>query len=309
MNAAIDVGSNTIRMLIAEDSNKGQSRPTYYRKITRLAGDFSATTGLSDAAMSRSLDALKFYQKIISSKRISRLKIVGTAALRRARNRDVFLNKVYAATGLKIEIIDGKEEAFLTTQGVLSVIKPIPDAAIIVDIGGGSTELTSMIAGHIQLQQSFPIGVVRLCEEFSSTEERRRQIEKIFRPLTENLQTAGLEGKKYQLIGTAGTITTLAAMQLRLSKYDADKINNHVLSGDWLVELQQKLQLMSVGEREALTGMEPGRGDLILPGLEIILFLLNSLQLSTLRVSDSGLFEDLDSSFYVDLIPSIQGPL
>ncbi|MEE4253486.1 MAG: hypothetical protein V2I50_05525 [Desulfuromusa sp.] len=293
MNAAIDVGSNTIRMLIADDAHKSQSSPKYYRQITRLAGDFSEAKGLSDAAMCRSLDALKSYQKIMSSDSISRSKIVGTAALRRARNRDVFLDKVYAATGLKIEIIDGQEEAFLTTQGVLSVIEPIPDAAIIVDIGGGSTELTCIIAGHIHFQQSFPIGVVRLCEEFSSAEERKKQIERVFKPMTESLQQACLEGTEYQLIGTAGTITTLAAIQLRLFEYDARKINNHVLSFDWMIELQQKLKLMSVSEIEAITGMEPGRGDLILPGLEIVLFLLNSLQLSSLRVSDSGLLEGL----------------
>jgi exopolyphosphatase / guanosine-5'-triphosphate,3'-diphosphate pyrophosphatase len=293
MDAVIDVGSNTIRMIIAGDRLKEKMPPQYYRQITRLGGDFSEVEGLSESGICRSLEALKSYQKIISSQNISRIKVVGTAALRRAGNRQDFIDRVFAATGLKLEIIDGVEEAFLATQGVLSVVVPIPDAAIIVDIGGGSTELTCIIDGQIHFQQSFPLGVVRLCEEFSSAAERRQQIEVTFNSVSESLQQTALETKKYQLIGTAGTITTLAAIHLRLRNYDAEKINNHEISIDWLYELQSKLESMSVAEREALIGMEPGRGDLILPGLEIILFLLDHLQISTLRVSDAGLLEGL----------------
>jgi len=291
MDAAIDVGSNTIRMLISSDFHDGKLPPRYYRHITRLAGDFTEQVGLSESGMDRSLSVLQSYQKIITSQNISRVKVVGTAVLRRARNRLFFVNKVYASTGLKIEIIDGAEEAMLATQGVLSVVDPMPDAAIILDIGGGSSELACVIDGKVQFQQSFPLGVVRLCEEFSSAAQRRQQIEITFKSFSESLQQIELAGKKYQLIGTAGTITTLAAIHLRLREYDANKINNHHLSSDWLSSLEAKLKLMTIPERENLIGMEPGRGDLILPGLEIILFLLNQLQLSTLWVSDSGLLE------------------
>lgn len=293
MDAVIDVGSNTIRMLIAGDRHKENLTPQYYRQITRLGGDFSENEGLSEAGMGRSLEALKSYQKIISSENISRIKVVGTAALRRARNQRDFIDMVSAATGLELEIIDGQEEALLATQGVLSVVVPIPDAAIIVDIGGGSTELICAIAGQIYFQQSFPLGVVRLCEEFSSAAERRQHIDVTFSSVSKSLQNAGLGAKNYQLIGTAGTITTLAAIHLSLRNYDAKKINNHVISIDWLYGFQRKLEAMPVAEREALIGMEPGRGDLILPGLEIILYLLDHLQISTLRVSDAGLLEGL----------------
>jgi len=291
MDAAIDIGSNTIRMLISSDFHDGKLPSRYYRQITRLAGDFTEQVGLSESGMDRSLLVLQSYQKIISSQNVSRVKVVGTAALRRARNQQFFVNKVYASTGLKIEIIDGAEEAMLATQGVLSVVDPMPDAAIILDIGGGSTELACIIEGKVHFQQSFPLGVVRLCEEFSSAAQRQQQIDTTFKSFPESLQQLELAGKKYQLIGTAGTITTLAAIHLHLHEYDVEQINNHYLSRDWLSILEKKLKLMKTPEIDNLIGMEPGRGDLILPGLEIVLFILNQLQLTSLRVSDSGLLE------------------
>ena len=194
-------------------------------------------------------------------------------------------------TGLQIEVIEGAEEALLTTMGVLSVVDPVPESVIIIDIGGGSTELACLIDGRIRFQESYPLGVVRLCEECSSVSERQQQIDAVFDQFTESLLTLGLADRPYQLIGTAGTITTLAAIHLQLDEYDAALINNHELSSVWLEELQQMLQLLSVPEREALTGMEPGRGDLILPGLQILLTLSRLLQLSSLKVADSGLLE------------------
>ncbi|MFK5926934.1 MAG: hypothetical protein QM483_09915 [Desulfuromusa sp.] len=289
MDAVIDVGSNTIRMLLGDYQNGRLLSPRYCRNITRLSGDFSEQNGLSEAGMCRSLTALKSYKKIISAQQVSQIRVVGTAALRRARNRQTFIDVVYSETGLTIEVIDGAEEALMSTRGALSVISPIPRAAIVIDIGGGSTELACVIDGYIHFQKSYPLGVVRLCEEYSSETDRQQQIDATCKQFAESL--AGLDKFDYQLIGTAGTITTLAAIHLQLEKYDADMINNHEISFSWLKRLQQKLELLSVQEREAVAGMEQGRGDLILPGLQILLALLSLLKLSTLRVSDSGLLE------------------
>lgn len=290
MLAVIDVGSNTIRMLLG-DCRKGTIIPhSTHREIVRLSGNFSVQTGLAETAMHRALTTLKSYQSIISSQDVSRVRVVGTAVLRRAENRQAFIDKVLSATGLEIEVIAGAEEARLTTKGVLSGVDPVPES-IIIDIGGGSTELVCLIDGHIRFQESYPLGVVRLCEEYFSDSERQQHIEAVFARFTESLDTLGLANRQYQLIGTAGTITTLAAIHLQLKKYAAKLINNHELSADWLRELQQSLKLISVPEREALTGMEPGRGDLILPGLQILLTLIQQLQFSGVKVADSGLLE------------------
>ncbi len=291
MHAVIDVGSNTIRMLIGESSNGIILPHSYHRQITRLAGGFSEQLGLAEAGLSKSLSTLKLYKKIIFSHNVSSIRVVGTAALRRAHNRDVFIDKVLAETGLTIEVIDGVEEARLTTMGALSAINPLPESAIIIDIGGGSTELVGFAAGAIRFQNSYPLGVVNLSEEWSSKTERQQQINATFEHLTESLESTGLSNNRTSLIGTAGTITTLAAIHLQLLEYAAEKINNHELSACWLNKLQQKLELMSVPEREALVGMEQGRGDLIVPGVQILLTLMEQLHLSSLRVADSGLLE------------------
>ena len=291
MQAAIDIGSNTIRMLIGDCYENAILSPSYYRETTRLAGDFSAQIGLAAKSMQRTLSSLEVFNNIITAKNISKVRAVGTAALRRAENRQYFIDQCFAATGLKIEVIDGAEEALLTTKGVLSVVDPMPESAVIIDIGGGSTELVCVLAGQVRLQQSYPLGVVQLCEECSSDYERQQQIDVIFAQFSEIFDRNGLSGRQYQLIGTAGTITTLAALHLQLEDYDASLINNHELSIDWLKKLQQKLKLISVSRREALIGMEKGRGDLILPGLQILLTLAQHFQQANIKVVDSGLLE------------------
>ena len=291
MLAAIDVGSNTIRMLIGDCRNGTIVPRSTHREIVRLAGDFSVQTGLAEASMHRALTTLESFQNFISSEDVSRVRVVGTAILRSAKNQQLFIDNIFSVTGLKIEVIDGAEEAILTTSGVLSVVDPVPKLAVVIDIGGGSTELVCLIDGRIRFQESYPLGVVRLCEECFSDFERQQQIDTVIERFAESLKSFGLADQQYQLIGTAGTITTLAAIHLQLKEYDASLINNHELSTDWLQELQQSLKLLSVVERDSLIGMESGRGDLILPGLQILLTLTRSLQLSGLKVADSGLLE------------------
>ncbi len=291
MYAAIDVGSNTIRMLLGV-FHKGAILPySYHREITRLSGNFSQQHGLSESGIQKSLSTLKSYKKLLSPHAVSHLRVVGTAALRRADNKQYFIDKVFSETGFVIEVIDGAEEALLTSKGALTAIKSSSESTLVVDIGGGSTELACSIDGRIRFQKSYTLGVVRLCEEFSSDIERQQQINAAFAQIADNIKSLGLSGEKYSLIGTAGTITTLAAIHLQLIKYDVAKINNHELSASWLKSIQQKLKLMTAPEREALVGMERGRGDLMLPGLQILLSLMEQLHLTSLRVSDSGLLE------------------
>ena len=293
MRAVIDIGTNTIRMLLGDCRNGILAPESYHRQITRLGGDFSPQTGLSAAAMDRALVTLESYQDIIAATGISQIRAVATAALRSAKNRDSFLANVVAATGIEIEVIDGEEEARLTTLGALSVIEPPSEFAIVMDIGGGSTELICIVDGKIRVQKSYPVGVVSLCEGYSSAAQRQQPIDTVILQFIQSLQQVGLAGIEYHFIGTAGTITTLAAIHLQLKKYNHDLINNHVLSRDWLQKFQRELEVISVSEREQMVGMETGRGDLILPGLQILLSLMQQFQFSTVTVSDYGLLEGL----------------
>lgn len=291
MQAAIDVGSNTVRMLIGECRDNILYPEKYYRSISRLAGGFSPQNELAVESMERTLDVLNRFSKILNSVGVADVRVVGTAALRRAVNRQLFVDRVQAETGLVLETIDGAEEARLMARGVLSVVQPAPAAAIIFDIGGGSTEFVCVQQGMIKFQQSYALGVVQLSEDFSTDGQRKDYVTQVISQFVAMLTGHDLLDQRYQLIGTAGTLTTLAAMHLQLAEYDARLINNHLIPAGYLQTLQLKLQAMSEFERENLIGMEKGRGDLILPGLEIVLQLLTQFELKELKIADSGLLE------------------
>ena len=199
MRAVIDIGTNTIRMLLGDCRNGILAPESYHRQITRLGGDFSPQNGLSVAAMDRSLVTLQSYQDIIDAAGISQVRAVATAALRSANNRDFFLAAVVDSTGINIEVIAGEEEARLTTLGVLSVIDPIPKAAIVMDIGGGSTELICIVDGKNRLQKSYPLGVVSLCEGCTSAAQRQSSIDAVILQFSQCLQQIGGEEPSFDV--------------------------------------------------------------------------------------------------------------
>jgi exopolyphosphatase / guanosine-5'-triphosphate,3'-diphosphate pyrophosphatase len=293
LQATVDIGSNTVRMLIGS-CHAGLLQPYLYeRRITRLGGGFSPTIGLSAAAMARTIAALKDFSSILKNKQAVCLRAVGTAALRRAANRQQFIEQVFQQTGITIEVIDGDEEARLAAIGVLSVVSPRPQNAIIFDIGGGSTELISLIDGQVSLQKSYSLGVVRLAEEYSDQHQRQRAIQAALLDFCSILQQRRPSPQPLELIGTAGTMTTLAAMDLGLSQYDPEIVNNHELSVSWMKTLYNLLEPLSAEDRQQLPGMEQGRGDLILPGLQLATFIAESLGVTHLKVADAGLLEGI----------------
>ena len=286
MFAAIDIGSNTLRLLI---TGPGKEK-VYFRQITRLSGQF-ADGCLHQESMARTTAALKEFSQQIQQHDIDTYRAVATEAVRRANNKEEFLSLVYKETDLSIEVISGDEEAQLTTSGVLSVLDPLPANAIIIDIGGGSTELICVQNGITKFQHSYPLGVVRLCEELPSFELRAEYINNIVDDYRKQLSAKGLMGKTYQLIGTAGTVTTLAAISQSMTVYDPEQINNAAISSKWLSILLKQLLPLPIEEREKVPGMEAGRGDLIIPGIQILQSLSDKFNQPEIRVSDSGLLE------------------
>lgn len=297
MFAAIDVGSNTVRMLIGECRNDILQPYQYQRKITRLAGGFSSSNELHPDSIRRTLEAIQGFNNTLKEFDIQAIRVVGTAALRRAANSSLFTELVTSETGLNVDIIPGSEEAQLMSFGVLSVVNPLPDAVIIIDIGGGSTEFVCLKKNRIHFQRSYPLGVVKLCEEFDSLDSRLSYIEQTISLFAAELETISDTDEEWQLVGTAGTITTLAAIDLQLAEYDAATINNHCISHHRLSAIHQHLSSLSDEKREAIVGMEPGRGDLILPGLAIILKIIENFHQNQITVSDSGLLEGIILDF------------
>lgn len=297
MPAAIDVGSNTVRLLIgsAED---GQVRPTLYlRRITRLGGGMTVDHGLTPAARHRTLEVLREFGARCQAEGIEMTRAVGTAALRDAGNGSRFAREVCRETGLPLEIISGAEEARLTTKGVLAALTPIPAAALIIDIGGGSTEIILTRQGRPLWWTSLALGVVRLVEDCPESCAMQERIEAALEPVVDRLRgwagTTGIFPDNIALIGTAGTATTLAALDLEMETYDWRQVNNYRLTTGRVAALRARLKPLTPAARERMPGMEAGRGDLIVAGIDILLTLLDRLQSRELIVSDFGLLEGL----------------
>jgi exopolyphosphatase/guanosine-5'-triphosphate,3'-diphosphate pyrophosphatase len=293
MRAAVDVGTNTVRLLLGEECDGRVVPDRYYRRITRLGGGFTSEMGLSPQAMERTLFALTEIGEILRSSGVNTVRAVGTAALREAPNGVSFAEKIRSAARIPLEIIDGIEEATLCARGVLSALSPRPDHCLIFDIGGGSTEFILTRGSEPIFQRSYPLGVVRLCEQVPSLDQQTVRIGQILERFQADLAVAGWErvAAGSTLVGTAGTVTTLAALQLEMTQYDWRRVNNLVLGVEDLKRMASRLAPLSSDERESLPGMEKGRGDLILPGLGIVLGILEHFGRSQVTASDFGLLE------------------
>lgn len=297
MLAAIDAGSNTLRLLIGRIENDKVVPSLYVRRICRLAGGFTAAEGLSAEAMERTLFAFREFAEICQEHHVQRLRAVGTAAFRQAKNGESFADEVRSRTQLPLQVISAEAEAETMTAGVISALNPVPDNALIVDIGGGSTEFVVCSAGKVLWTHSLPLGVVRLIEEYSSQEARQHVISKALAELSDELASvcvsSGMDVSSLSLVGTAGTMTTLAALDQQMTEYDWKQINNYHMPLSKLLSWRDLLEPLTPSEREALPGMEPGRGDLIPAGIELLVCLMQQLHISSLTVSDYGILEGL----------------
>ncbi|MEJ2200004.1 MAG: Ppx/GppA phosphatase family protein [Desulfuromonadaceae bacterium] len=293
MLAAVDVGSNTVRLLLAEVSD-GQFVPVRYeREITRLGGGAHLEKGLSPTAMERTIAALRRFGELIGRFRCSGLRLVGTEALRQAPNSWAFVERIRTDLGLELEIIDGVEEARLSARGVAEALRPKPDEYLVFDIGGGSTEVVLCRKGRIEFSRSYPLGVVALAETCHTLIDLKTKIDHYLEQVSQDLAASSLSSGSFSalLVGTAGTVTTLAAIDLGMTRYDWRLINNHRIEYARVLALIEHLLPMSICEREQLPGLEKGRGDLMIPGLLIVAAIMRRLNQGWLAISDFGLLE------------------
>ena len=297
--ASIDVGSNTIRLLISEPSIFGSLRPIQVeRRITRLGEHFLPHRTLQPQAIERSIAALEEFADLMHLRGVSKYLAGATAVVREASNGRRFIDEVQARTGLRVRLLTGSEEAKLSFLGVASVIPSTEEPMAVFDIGGGSTELVWKPAGegYSVESNSLPVGVVHLTEVFLSEDPPGSEACAELRQYVSNL-LAGLtfsEREDISLwVGTAGTVTTLASMWFKMQEYDPDKINGTVLDRTWLAGLCDDLAQMEIAQRTGLPGLESGREDIILAGGLVTLELMDTFGFSQFTVSDAGLLEGL----------------
>ncbi|HEY5008810.1 MAG TPA: Ppx/GppA phosphatase family protein [Caulobacteraceae bacterium] len=308
--AALDLGTNNCRLLIAERSPGGFRVVDAYSRIVRLGEGLSQTGRLQPAAMDRAVAALKVCGERIRRRGQIRVRAIATQACRAAQNGAEFLDRVERESGLRLEIITPKEEARLSVAGSVNLLDRTGRAALVLDVGGGSTELSWLdldgsknIGGGAQpihAWLSIPIGVVTLAERFPETKTGdpawfRAMVEAMKAPIAAFDSASGLrpvfDAGEAHLIGTSGAITSLAGLYLGLPRYDRSKVDGLWLTRDDCEAMADRLLKLAPAQRAAQPCIGPDRADLVLAGAAILQAVQELWPCARVRVADRGLRE------------------
>jgi exopolyphosphatase/guanosine-5'-triphosphate,3'-diphosphate pyrophosphatase len=300
--AAVDIGTNTFRLLIAE-VNPGPAKNNYSikvisskRAITRLGEGIVQSGHLAEQAAERSIKALKQFSRTMARHKVDKVSAVATSALREAGNSRDFMDKVLETTGLKIKVISGRQEAELTASGMLMDMTA-PRSALMLDIGGGSTELIFMKDGRPQAVHSLDLGVVYLAGKYMIsdpplTEDITEMGEEISAKINSSVNSLkNLFSRDTVCIGTAGTVTALAAMSRNLRRFSHSKVHKFILTSESIRNIFSVISRLSTKERAEYIPFELARLDIVVPGTLILLKLMESFGFREMTVSDYGLLE------------------
>ncbi len=303
--AALDLGTNNCRLLIACPTGNGFRVIDSFSRIIRLGEGISATGRISDAAIGRAVAALGICRDKMRSKNATRLRLIATEACRAADNADSFRDRVAAETGIRLEVIDRETEAALAVIGCSPLLDPHGRGAILFDIGGGSTELVRLerdperhnAVPRIKAWMSMPLGVVTLAEQFGGRDVTPASYALMVQQVTAYIAPFAAEHGGYlggmHLLGTSGTVTTLAGVHLNLLRYDRRRIDGVWMSDADVTATIAKLLGMSYRERTANNCIGVERADLVLAGCAILDAIRNAFPLPRLRVADRGLREGM----------------
>ena len=300
--ASIDIGTNTIRLLIADLEKNGEVKRVLHRmEITRLGENLVKGGEILPDPIERSIEVLKGYSNLIKKYNTKEVFAVATSVFREANNRDEFLKRAYKSTGLEIRVISGMEEARICFLGIVSALNGLSDMTLVIDIGGGSTELLIAKGTNPIMAHSLDLGAVYLTERFiqsdppirSDLEDMRCFIDKSLSSFTGYVPETWIVSSSFHLVGTAGTVTTLAALDQEMRTYDPDRINGYLLKRESISRIYNKLIRIPLKERGILNGLERGRADIIIAGTAIVLGVMDALRFDELKVSDAGLLEGI----------------
>lgn len=299
--AAIDIGTQTIRMLIADCNDNGEINPIHRdRQIIRLGAGMNTTKALAEKNIRDAINCISSFKNIADKYGAETIFAASTACVREASNSNDFIESVYNNTAITPAILSGEQEALLTLKGVQSVTSH-SNNSLVIDIGGGSTEFIITRNNKIIISESIKLGVVSLAERFLYNDPPlpeelaliNSEIKKILLSGSKSIKESINKNSVPDLIGTAGTITTLAAMDMKMKIYDPDIINGHVLKIKTIESLFEKLLKIPSTERNCITGLEKGREIVIIPGILILTSIMNLIGLEKLTLSDSGLLEGI----------------
>ncbi len=302
---ALDLGTNNCRLLVARPVEDGFVVVDAFSRVVRLGEGLGKSGRISDGAMDRALQALAICGDKLRRRRVSLSRSVATEACRRAANGREFVERVYRETGIALDIIPPEEEARLAMLGCHKLLEPGDGPALIFDIGGGSTELilidTDGTTPKIKSWWSAPWGVVSLTEsegrDFADPVERvaayGRMRERVKHAFSRFAELLPKEKKNIRLMGTSGTVTTLASVHLALPSYDRKAVDGLMVPSSAMREISDMLSRMSMEERGLLPCIGPDRADLVVAGCAILEAILDIWPAPTLGVADRGIREGI----------------
>lgn len=302
--ALVDIGTNSVRMIMLNENDSDCIYASKRMETTRIGEGVDQTRNISDNGMSRTLDALKAYAEIAREENVDGIYAIATSAVRDAENREVFLKAVKEETGIEVTMITGQEEARLGFLGVSKGLEASrfvkkEDYILVIDIGGGSTELIVGKDGEIEYSVSLDIGAVRLCDKFVTSDPVnltnqdamadfiRTEIKKVIPIIKEfNIKS---------VIGIGGTITTAGSIALGMEEYDRSRIHNYFVPLDIIHRMNRNLLKQTIEERKATPGLQPSRADIIPAGFMILQLLLLALDKDGIIISE---YDNLEGMFF-----------
>ena len=296
--AAVDCGTNSTRLLVARPGRDGALEPLDRRMvITRLGAGVDATGTLDGAAVERTLDVLRGYRRAMDEHGVARVRASGTSAVRDAADGDAFLAAAAEVVGAPVELLSGEEEGRLAFRGATAELDPRSGPFLVVDIGGGSTEfvvgttepegLVSVDVGCVRLTERFLHGDPPLPEELSAAiSVTEAYLEDVVR-----LLPATREARR--LVGVAGTVSTVAAVELGLTAYDRDRVHHFALTREAAEDVFRTLATEARADRIHNPGLEEARADVIVGGCCVLVAVLRWFDAEGLLVSESDLLDGL----------------
>lgn len=295
--ATIDIGTNTVLLLVAEKRDDDVVAVTERATITRLGQGVDVSRALAPEAIARTNACIDDYAEVIRTHDVARVDVVGTSAMRDAQGGDAVRAHVQAKLGVPARVIAGEEEARLTFLGALAGMKLAGDAprATVFDIGGGSTEVVQGIAhdggthAALTFAESFDVGSVRMTERHvRSDPPSAGELAALIADVDAIVATLPPLAPGEIPVGIAGTVTTLAAVAMEMAPYDSARIHGSVLDVSLLEATVARLAALPLAERREIKGLEPKRADVIVAGGHVALRLLKRWNASQVRVSDRG---------------------
>jgi exopolyphosphatase/guanosine-5'-triphosphate,3'-diphosphate pyrophosphatase len=306
--AALDLGTNNCRLLIARPVGEGFRVVDAFSRIVRLGEGLTSTGRLSEGAITRTIEALKVCRNKMRSRGVTRSRLIATEACRSASNGAEFIARVRDETGLDLEIVDRETEAHLAAEGCSALADPRADSVVLFDIGGGSSEVVWLqragrdrkdLRARVKAWTSLPLGVVTLAERHGGIEVTRDLFSAMVAEVSGELAPFAAKvvesqrGGRFHILGTSGTVTTIAGVHLELPRYDRRRVDGIWMSDSQVSLVVDRLLSMDYSARAANPCIGHERADLVLAGCAILQAIREAFPCSRLRIADRGLREGI----------------